>query len=108
MSLTALLERTEAILARIRPEGDKDGGQHAGRAGELLARLKKALEQDDIDEMDDALETLESLPLSPDTRDALSGIAEDILCADFKKAGKKIAGLLDEQQDPSEFAERTS
>jgi HPt (histidine-containing phosphotransfer) domain-containing protein len=86
-ALKALLERVEAALARLRAEGD---GRQPGRERELWARLKDALAKEDLDAIDRAMEGLKALPLAPDTRDALSGIAERILAADFKKAGDAI------------------
>ncbi|MDR2488778.1 MAG: hypothetical protein LBD42_04725, partial [Desulfovibrio sp.] len=69
---------------------------------------KGALLEENIDAIDREMEALKALPLPSDTRNALSGIAECILSGDFKKTGKMIAGLLDDQQNHFEFAERTS
>jgi hypothetical protein len=90
--LEALLERMDAALARIRPsdDGDRGGGD---RERELLAQLKTALEQEDLDAMDRTLEELKALPLTPPTRDALPDIVECILSADFKKATSAVDAL---------------
>jgi signal transduction histidine kinase/CheY-like chemotaxis protein len=91
-ALEALLERTESALETARPpDGGSSGGRQAGREGELLARLKDALAKEDLDTMDNTLESLKSLPLAIITRDALTGIAECILTADFEKAEVLIA-----------------
>jgi signal transduction histidine kinase/DNA-binding response OmpR family regulator len=93
-ALAALLERTEAVLAQTQPENNKKDEQQMEHTGALLAQLKEALAQEDIDGMDSALENLKALPLSSDTRHKLSEIAELILSADFKKATSKIETFL--------------
>jgi HPt (histidine-containing phosphotransfer) domain-containing protein len=90
--LKALLERMDAALAQARaPEGN--AGPASGRKRELLSQLKTALEQEDLDAMDAALKDLKALPLTPETRDALAGIGECILSADFKKAEAAVDAL---------------
>jgi CheY-like chemotaxis protein len=94
-ALKALLERTEAALARTRPQAEGDsGGRQAGREHELWAQLKDALAKEDLDAIDTAMEDLKALPLTPDTRDALSGIAECVLTADFTKAAGELETFL--------------
>jgi signal transduction histidine kinase/CheY-like chemotaxis protein/HPt (histidine-containing phosphotransfer) domain-containing protein len=96
--LEGLLERIGAALAQARPAADttgkgEGGGQPSARERALLAQLKTALEQKDLDAMDKALEDMKSLPLIPETSDALSGIEEYILLADFEKAAAAIDTL---------------
>jgi CheY-like chemotaxis protein len=94
--LKGLLERTEAALteARAQDEEDKDekdgGKRQAEREAELWAQLKEALAREDLEAIDTAVEGLKALPLAPETREALSGIAQCILSADFKKAEESI------------------
>jgi HPt (histidine-containing phosphotransfer) domain-containing protein len=93
-ALKALLERTEAALARTRRQDEGDSaGRQSGREHELWAQLKDALAKEDLDAIDKAMEGLKALPLTPDTRDTLSGIAECVLSADFKKAGDAVEAL---------------
>jgi signal transduction histidine kinase/CheY-like chemotaxis protein/HPt (histidine-containing phosphotransfer) domain-containing protein len=118
--LGALLTRMDAALAQARPRDDGAGGGNGGewrilpwgqktqdgearggsggdigggRERELLTQLETALEREDLDAMDKALEDLKALPPSPGTRDALSGIVESILSADFKKAKATVQAL---------------
>jgi signal transduction histidine kinase/DNA-binding response OmpR family regulator len=97
--LEGLLERIGAALAQARPAADAaegengEGGQPSARERELLALLKTALEQKDLDAMDKMLEDLKALQLTPGTREALSGIAECILLADFQKAEAAVDAL---------------
>ncbi|MDR3298701.1 MAG: transporter substrate-binding domain-containing protein [Candidatus Accumulibacter sp.] len=88
-ALSALLERIEAALTQTRPveSGNKQ------RESELLGQLKDTLEQADLEALDTALEALKSLPLSPDTRNALPAIADHVLSGEFKKAQDAISGL---------------
>jgi CheY-like chemotaxis protein len=90
-ALKALLERMEAALVEARPHDEEDSdGQRSGREHGLWMQLKGALAKEDLDAIDKAMEGLKALSLTPDTRDTLSGIAEDILSADFKKAEDAI------------------
>jgi HPt (histidine-containing phosphotransfer) domain-containing protein len=100
--LEALIERTEAALAQIRPPDSGDGG--GDRERELLMQLKTALEQEDLDTMDKTLEDLKALPPAPPTRDALSSLAECILSADFKKARAVVEALNSKEDVRSEPA----
>jgi HPt (histidine-containing phosphotransfer) domain-containing protein len=94
-ALKALLANTRAALARVRPAQDAagDGNKENTAARELLAQLKTALTREDLDTMDKTLEDLKALPLPPAIREALPGIVEAILSADFKKAAAAIETL---------------
>jgi signal transduction histidine kinase/DNA-binding NarL/FixJ family response regulator len=92
--LTVLLEQIEAAMNSARRQDEKRGkGEQTDRERELLARLKTALDQEDIDEIDSALEKLKRLPLSPPVRAALPGVTASILSGHFKKAGEMTARL---------------
>jgi hypothetical protein len=58
-----------------------------------LARLRKALETEDIDTIDATLYAVQSLPSEPGTRKEISRIAELILIADFKQAKEAVEAL---------------
>jgi HPt (histidine-containing phosphotransfer) domain-containing protein len=93
-ALKALLERTETALAQTRLHDKEDSSERQpDREQELWAQLKNALAKEDLDAIDKAMEGLKALSLTPDTRDTLSGIAEYILSADFKKAEDAVEGL---------------
>jgi signal transduction histidine kinase/CheY-like chemotaxis protein len=91
-NLEGLLDRVAAALVRAHPT-DENAEPSSERERELLAQLKTALEQGDIDAMDGAMEDLKALPLIRRTRDAISDIAEHILSADFKKAEAAVDAL---------------
>jgi HPt (histidine-containing phosphotransfer) domain-containing protein len=94
-ALKTLLERINATLSQTRPHDEEDSdGRQPGREHELWAQLKDALAKEDIDAMDKALEALKAMPLASDMRDALSGIVESTLSADFKKAAEKLETFL--------------
>jgi HPt (histidine-containing phosphotransfer) domain-containing protein len=96
-TLTMLLERLEAALAFARPEdGREDGakGQAGQPEGELLTLLRDALEQEDIDAVDKALEGLKALPLTPKMRDAVFGISELVLRSEFRQAADIAEAVL--------------
>jgi HPt (histidine-containing phosphotransfer) domain-containing protein len=93
--LKGLLEQTEAALARARvQDGENSGKRQAEREAKLWAQLKEALAQEDLEAIDTMLEKLKSLPLAPETRDTLSGIAQCILTANFGEAASIIDNLL--------------
>jgi hypothetical protein len=93
-----LLERTEAAVAVTRlAKGSGGGGRQSGYEHELLARLKVALADEDLDAIDTAMEALKDLPLVPDARDALSSITEHILSADFTKAADALERFLNSE-----------
>jgi HPt (histidine-containing phosphotransfer) domain-containing protein len=94
-ALESLLKRIDAALSQARPADDRPGGERrVEKERELLAQLKDALEQEDIDAMDKALEALKALSLASDMRDALSSIAECMLSADFTKAATELEIFL--------------
>jgi hypothetical protein len=94
-ALKALLERIDAALSQARHHNKEDSdGRQVRCEHELLAQLKNALAQEDIDVMDKALEALKAMPLASDLRDALSAIAECILSADFTKAAAELEIFL--------------
>ncbi|MDR1084270.1 MAG: response regulator [Deltaproteobacteria bacterium] len=93
--LKALLSRTHEALAAIREAiGKECGDLSSDRINRLMVSLKQALARDDIDSMDETVEALNSLPLAPEIKDAVSVIAESILAADFSKAADELEKFL--------------
>jgi CheY-like chemotaxis protein/HPt (histidine-containing phosphotransfer) domain-containing protein len=102
-ALKALLERIDAALSQARPADDRHGGERrVERERELLAQLKNALVEEDFDRMDSTLENLKALPLTSDMRDAVSGIANSILVADFKQAADTVHSLIERETGEGE------
>jgi CheY-like chemotaxis protein len=90
-ALAVLAERIRGALEAIHAEND--GEISDVRANEMFVRLAKALETENIDEMDTALGALQALKLAPATREALAGITESVLMADFERAAEIVKGL---------------
>jgi hypothetical protein len=57
------------------------------------------LDVKDIDAIDAALARLQALPLTEETRMAISELADFILTMEFKKAEDVIKGLMDGQEN---------
>jgi signal transduction histidine kinase/HPt (histidine-containing phosphotransfer) domain-containing protein/ActR/RegA family two-component response regulator len=92
-NLETLVDRMDAALTQARPLDDAAGDGKNEHTRALLAQLKTALEQEDLDAMDATLKDLKALPLPRETRDALSGIEEHILSADFREAKTAVDAL---------------
>ncbi|GHU27564.1 hypothetical protein AGMMS50256_07690 [Betaproteobacteria bacterium] len=93
-ALAALAESIRmALEAMYAGNVGETSGDGDDRMKTILARLAKALETEDIDEMDAALEALQMLTLTPATREAVASIAECVLMADFERAGEIVKGL---------------
>jgi HPt (histidine-containing phosphotransfer) domain-containing protein len=89
--LPAFREELAALTSRIGAFTDEarsadDEGQVTPEIQQALTRLQEALEAEDVDATDVALERLQALPLSGKYGGAVSEIAEYILTADFLKA----------------------
>jgi signal transduction histidine kinase/FixJ family two-component response regulator len=94
-ALKELLERTEAALARTRLPDERNGEERQiEKERELLAQMQEALTREDLDAMDNILEKLKALPLTSAMRDAVSGIANQVLVADFKQAADTVNSLI--------------
>ncbi|MDR1309226.1 MAG: response regulator, partial [Deltaproteobacteria bacterium] len=90
--LLALAERTEAALDQT-GAGRRDGLWPVGMRG-LLGRLRLALRENDLDVMDRSLDELKALPLAAGPREAVLGIAESVLAADFAQAEDRLEAFL--------------
>jgi HPt (histidine-containing phosphotransfer) domain-containing protein len=90
--LAALTARLAGVAAAARVA---DGEQDAGREiWAVLAQLRDALESKDIDAIYAARTRLQSLPLTGETLDVVSGIADCILTMEFQKAADAVNILL--------------
>ncbi|GHU04645.1 hypothetical protein FACS1894158_05370 [Betaproteobacteria bacterium] len=89
--LATLAERIGVALETIHAGNDeKTSGEN--RTNEMFARLANALETEDIDGIDTALGALQTMTLAPATREAVAGIAESVLLADFGRAAEILKG----------------
>ncbi|MDR1086107.1 MAG: response regulator [Deltaproteobacteria bacterium] len=94
VKLEALLARIETYLARVRPRSENTPAPESGVVRDLLQKLKKALEADDIDTMDLVMDRLKDLTLDNRLREALAAISEKILTADFSEAQDRLSAVL--------------
>jgi signal transduction histidine kinase/CheY-like chemotaxis protein len=92
--LAALTARIEEITAAARSGDDEKRDDPA--IGEAVERLREALEVRDIDAMDAALARLQALPLTGKTREAISGLTDFVLDAEFEKAADMVTSLFSE------------
>jgi signal transduction histidine kinase/CheY-like chemotaxis protein len=93
-ALAALTERIRVALEAMHAGNGEEISVGDERANTMLASLAKALETEDIDEMDATLEALQALTLAPATRETDASIVEYVLMADFERAGKSVKELL--------------
>jgi CheY-like chemotaxis protein/HPt (histidine-containing phosphotransfer) domain-containing protein len=98
-NLAALTARIGEATAEAQPGVPEAGRENESAAlpREALAELKAALEARDTDGMDAILAKLQNLPLGPETRAAVTGLAQHILFGDFKKTAEAVNSLLAEQ-----------
>jgi CheY-like chemotaxis protein len=66
---------------------------------QLLRELETALKSQNASRIDRILEELNALPLNSTTADSLGKIADDVLMAEFDRAGESIKLLLDGQKE---------
>ncbi|MDR2092257.1 MAG: response regulator [Azoarcus sp.] len=85
--LGTLVMRIDEVLVEVRScKTAETMAQAIILEQEALARLKGALETGDLDGMDDALSTLQSLPLGASQRDMVSKLIGLVLVSEFEKA----------------------
>jgi HPt (histidine-containing phosphotransfer) domain-containing protein len=90
-ALTILYTRIGVALAELHT---KDGEQQVDLERETLDRLQAALQSRRIDAIDEALQSMKTLPLSSETRELVADIEELILVSDFEKAEDSVRKLL--------------
>jgi signal transduction histidine kinase/CheY-like chemotaxis protein len=90
--LAVLVTRIKEIM--VSAQAGNSAAQADPDMGEVLARLGEALDAKNFDAMDVELERLQSLPLTENTRAAVSELADHILIADFGQAAEKLAELV--------------
>jgi CheY-like chemotaxis protein len=91
--LAALMERLGKVMVAARAmDGEKQADPEIGAE---LAHLREALEAKDIDAIYSVRTRLQALPLSGETRVAVSEIADFILTMEFKKAEDILIAFLE-------------